>query len=218
MAKKTASKESIKKGYQDYLLEEGKSPETVRIFSKYLGIDDEAYYKHFGSLKNIEASIWSGYYSKTLDVLQKDPDFEEMSGREKHLSFLYTMLELIKPDRSFILFRLEDKKPHNLPQELQSTRKVIKEAEIHWAKTFEFLPDKAKEGTQSAYKKVLWSHTIAMLLFWVRDDSGESKDTDLFIEKSTRTVFDIGELPALDSIFDISKFFLQKMGYSKATA
>lgn len=216
MTKKSITKASLQKGYQDYVLEEGKKPETVRIFTNYLKISDQDFFKHYGSLTNIESSIWEDYYHKTLKVIMSDPDFEEMSSREKHLSFLYTMLEIVKPDRSFILYRLENKKPHELPSELNNTQKIITKSDIDWAKTFEFLPEKAQKSTQSAYKRVLWSHTIAMILFWVRDDSGDAKDTDAFIEKSTRTAFDIGELPALDSLIDLSKFFLQKMGISKA--
>lgn len=218
MAKKSVTKSSILKGYQDYLLEEGKKPETVRVFTKYLKISDEEFYKHFGSLKNIESAIWEGYYTKTLEVVQNDPDFEEMDGREKHLSFLFTMLEVVKPDRSYILYKLENKRPHELPAELNQTQKLITQSEIDWAKTLAFLPEKAKKASHAAYKRILWSHSIAMLLFWVKDDSGAAKDTDIFIEKSTRTAFDIGELPALDSFIDLSKFFLQKMGFSKATA
>ncbi|MEO1254239.1 MAG: hypothetical protein AAFY41_05025, partial [Bacteroidota bacterium] len=161
---------------------------------------------------------WDEYYTKTLEVIHKDPDFEEMSPREKHLSFIYTMLEIVKSDRSYILYKLEGKKPNELPEELRQTQKIITQSDIDWSKTFEFLPGRAQNITESAYKRVLWSHTIATLLFWVKDDSGDAKDTDVFIEKSTRTAFDIGELPALDSIIDLSKFFLQKMGLSKASA
>lgn len=215
MAKKAIDKKAIQKGYQEYLLEEGKKPESVRKFTKFLKIEDNEFYKHFGSLGNIESSIWSDYYNTTLEVIQKDPEFEEMTPREKHLSFLYTLLELMKGDRSYILMKLEGKKPHELPSELRKTEKIIAQSEIEWAKSFEFLPDRAKDMTQSTYRKVLWSHSISMILFWVKDDSGNGKDTDIYIEKSTRTVFDIGELPALDSILDLSKFFLQKMGISK---
>lgn len=217
MAKKAVTKSSIKKGYQDYVLVEGKKPETVRILTKYIKITDDEFFKHYGSLATIEESIWEDYYTQTLQVIQKDPDFEEMSPREKHLSFLYTMLELIKPDRSYILYKLEGKKAHSLPSELKKTQKIVIQADTDWAKIFEFLPNQAQDATQEAYKRVLWSHSIAMLLFWVKDDSGDTKDTDVFIEKSTRTAFDIGELPALDSIVDLSKFFIQKMGLSKAT-
>ncbi|MEM9338400.1 MAG: hypothetical protein AAGA66_06690 [Bacteroidota bacterium] len=218
MAKKEVSRASIQKSYQDYLLNEGKEPETVRIFTNHQKIAEDDFYKHFGSLKNIESSIWEDYYHKTLEVIQKDPEFEEMSAREKHLSFLYTMLELIKPDRSYILYRLENKHPGSLPKFVKDTQKIITKADIYWASSFQFLPERAKDFTQSAYRRVLWQHTVALLIFWVKDDSGASNDTDVFVEKSTRTVFDIGELPALDSIFDLSKFFIQKMGFSKAAS
>ena len=218
MAKKAVTRKSIQKGYQDYLLDEGKAPETVRIFTKFLKISDDEFYALFGSLKNIESSIWEDYFTKTLEVVQKDPEFEEMSSREKHLSFLFTMQEMIKADRSYILYRLEGKNPATLPQYVKDTQKIITQSEIYWATPLEFAPDRAKDFQQSAYRRVLWSHTIAMLIFWVKDDSAGAKDTDVFIEKSTRTVFDIGELPALDSILDLSKFFLQKMGFKKATA
>ncbi|MEP5069421.1 MAG: TetR/AcrR family transcriptional regulator, partial [Crocinitomicaceae bacterium] len=69
MAKKSVTKQSIQKGYQNYLLEEGKKPETVRIFTKHQQISDDEFYKYFGSLKNIEASIWEGYFTKTLSVV-----------------------------------------------------------------------------------------------------------------------------------------------------
>lgn len=216
MAKKAVSKDTIQKGYQDFLLEEGKAPETVRIFTKYLKIADEDLYQHFGSLKNIELSIWEDYFQNTLNTLHKDPDFEEMSSREKHLAFLYTILEIMKSDRSFILHRLEGKKIHQLPEELKKTQRFITQSDIDWASPFSFLPDRAHDFTQKAYRNVLWQHVISLLLFWVKDESPAAKDTDLFIEKSTRTAFDIGELPAAESIVDLSKFFLQKMGFSKA--
>ena len=217
MAKKTASKKTIQKGYQDYLLDHGKKPESVRVFTRFLNITDEEFYEHFGSLNTIEQSIWEGYYLTTLDVLHKDPDFEEMDSREKHLSFLYTLLEVLKPDRSYVLMKLENKKPGNLPFELLKTKRIVTQSDIDWAKTFEFLPEKIQNTSQSTYRNVLWSHSIAMLFFWVKDDSPSGKDTDIFIEKSTRTAFDIGELPAIDSLFDLSKFFLHKMGFAKAT-
>lgn len=217
MAKKI-TKESIQQGYQDYLLDEGKAPETVRVFTKHMNISDDEFYAHFGSLKNIEATIWNGYYIKAFEVVEKDPEFEGMSPREKHLSFLFTLLEIIKSDRSYILYRLEGKNPSTVPNFISETSRVVSQSEIEWAKPSSFIPEKAKNFTQTAYRRVLWQHSMAMIFFWLKDDTGGAQETDIFIEKSTRTVFDIGELPALDSVVDLSKFFLQKMGLAKTEA
>ena len=218
MAKKELTKETILKGYQDYLLDEGKVPETVRVFTKHMKISDEDFYLHFGSLKNIEATIWNGYFNRAFEVVEKDPEFEEMTPREKHLSYLFTILEIMKPDRSYILFRLEGKNPATVPSFVSETSKIITQSDIEWAKASNFIPEKAKNFTQTAYKRVLWQHVMATVFFWLKDDTGGAQETDVFIEKSTRTVFDIGELPALDSFLDLGKFFLQKMGLAKTEA
>lgn len=218
MAKKSITKATIQKGFQDYLLEEGKAPETVRILSNFLKITDDEFYEHFGSLKGIEESIWMSYYHRTLEIIQNDPEFDQMSGREKHLSFLYTFLELIKGDRSYILYRMDLRPSNPVPGFVLKTRSIIVNSDIEWVHPSEFIPEQGRNLTQSAYKNILWKHSLATIQFWTNDETGSAIDTDAFIEKSTRTLFDVGELPALDSILDLGKFLLQKIGLSKATA
>lgn len=218
MAKKAVTKSSIQNGFQDYLLTEAKVPETVRIFTKFLKITDASFFEHFGSLEKVEVSIWTDYFQKTLDVLHKDPDFTEMNEQEKHLSFLYTLLEIVKNDRSYIQYRLLHKRDSSLPKFLIHTCKVIDNSKIEWVTPPKFIPEKGQGIAQSAYRKALWKHSIGMIYFWVKDDSDGAEDTDAFIEKSTRTFFDLGHIPALESVIDLGKFFLQKMGLSKATA
>ncbi len=218
MAKKAATRKSVQKGFQDYLLNEGKTPETVRILTNYLNITEASFFELFGSLGKVESSIWEDYYDKTLKVLNKDPDFESMSGREKHLSFLFTLLEIIKEDRSYVQYRLLHKVSSPFPEFLLRTRRALMDSEIGWVTPPRFIPEKGHKMAHSGYKAILWKHSIALINFWIRDDSEGASDTDAFIEKSTRTLFDVGELPALDSVIDLGKFFLQKIGFTKATA
>ncbi|MFK7951805.1 MAG: hypothetical protein AB8B73_03090 [Ekhidna sp.] len=218
MAKKAVSKSSIKLGFQDYLLSEAKFPETVRILTKYLKITEASFFEHFGSLQKVEETIWTDYYQNTLDVLIKDGDFESMDEREKHLSFLYTLLEVIKNDRSYIQYRLLHKKDFSLPKFLIHTCKTIDNSKIEWVTPPRFIPEKGQGFAQSAYRKALWKHSTTMIYFWIKDDSEAAEDTDAFIEKSTRTFFDLGHLPAMESVVDLGKFFLQKMGFSKPSA
>ncbi len=213
---KEVSRRKIQKGYQDYLLDEGKPPETVRILTKHLKISEAAFFEKFGSLRGIESSIWEDYFHNTLEVIMKDPEFEEMNSREKHLSFLFTLLERIKEDRSYIQYRLIELNQTPMPRYLTNTRTIIVDEELDWNTPPKFIPENRHESVNQAYKNILWRHAIAMIFFWAKDETGGATDTDAFIEKSTRTLFDVGELPALDSVIDLGKFFLQKLGFSKA--
>lgn len=218
MAKKSVSRSTIIKKFQDYVLENGHSPQTVRLFTKFAAISDDNFYTHFGSITTVESTIWEDYFHQTLKVVMNDPEFEEMEPRDKHLSFLFTLIEVVRKDRAYIQFKLERVHPPQFPKELVRTQRLVTDAEIAWAKSFAFLPEKTENLTQSAYRNVLWSHAVATLVFWAKDDSAGGTDTDIFIEKTTRTAFDIGELPAFDSIVDLGKFFLQRMGFAKTTA
>ncbi len=218
MAKKSVTRNSIKKGFQEYLLLEGKAPASVLVFTKYLKITEEAFFEKFGSLGAIEKSIWEDYYQKTFDILQKDKDFEEMEAQEKHLSFLYTLLELIKGDRSYIQYRLQYKSPALPPKFLLVTQRVIDNADTDWMTPPRFIPKQGHDLAKFGYRKMLWKHSIAVIFFWANDDSLGSEDTDAFIEKSTRTLFDLGQIPALDSVIDLGKFFMQRMGFNRSAS
>lgn len=217
MAKKSLTKEEIQKKYQDFILSEAKTPETVRIFTEYIKTTDANFFEHFGSLERVESSIWEDYYKATFATLAKDADFNEMTSHEKHLSFLYTLLEIIKEDRAYIQYRLLHFKAGGLlPKFLIKANQVLQNEEVNWANIPKFIPEKGHKIAQEGYKQLLWKHSLTTIYFWVKDDSDGREDTDAFIEKSTRTVYDLGEFPALNSVLDFSKFLFQKSGFSKS--
>ena len=143
MAKKSASRSTIIKNFQDYVLEQGHKPKTVRLFTQYADITDDAFYKHFGSIATVESKIWESYFQQTLKVVVNDPEFDEMQPRDKHLSFLFTLIEVVRKDRAYIQYKLEGVHPPTLPMELTRTQHVIAHADIAWAKSFAFLPEKS---------------------------------------------------------------------------
>ncbi|WP_109829718.1 hypothetical protein [Reichenbachiella versicolor] len=218
MAKKKITKSAIQKGYQNYLLDTSDFPDNVRVFTTYLKITEAEFYEHFGSIDTVESSLWEDYYHKVINVLDKDPEFENMTDREKHLSFLYTLEEVIKSDRSYIQYRLLHKTKNPMPKFLLKTLKVLDKADLNWVKPPSFIPERGQRFASSTYSKVLWKHSISVIYFWAKDNSTDTKDTDAYIEKSTRTLFDLGQIPALDSVLDLGKFFLQKLGFNKVPA
>lgn len=217
MTDTNTSKQDIQKGYQNYLLENSELPDNVRVFTKFLNITDAEFYQQFGSINRVETSIWEDYYHQVLSVLHKDPEFEQMTDREKHLSFLYTLIEAIKEDRAYIQYRLLHKTKSPLPKFLLQTLKVLEKEELNWVEPPKFIPEKGKKLALSGYSKILWKHSVSAIYFWIKDESSDMKDTDAYIEKSTRTLFDLGQIPAIDSVLDLGKFFLQKIGFTKAS-
>ena len=54
--------------------------------------------------------------------------------------------------------------------------------------------------------EAVWIQFLFLMRFWMKDDSAGFDKTDVAIEKSVNTVFDVLDNTPLDSIIDLGKF------------
>ena len=106
----SATGDTITKAYREYVLTEGKQPTSVFKFCKDIGISEEEFYKHFGSFETLEKGIWKAFIDKTRKRLESDESYSSFTSREKILTFYFALAELLKADRSFVLYQLKSVK------------------------------------------------------------------------------------------------------------
>jgi AcrR family transcriptional regulator len=206
-----ASDEKIKKAYREYVLNEGKRPASVFKFAKDQGIKEDDFYNHFGSFEALEKAIWQQYIDQTRANLEKDPGYMGFSSREKILSFYYSLAEVLKSDRSFVLHQLKGwKNPSMTPTFLKGFKTAFDE----------WINGVLNEGKQSGevatrpyldqrYSMLFWLHLMFILQFWSHDDSAAFEKTDMAIEKSVNLAFDLIGKGVLDNAIDFGKFLYQ---------
>ena len=206
-----AGKASIQQAYRETLLNEGKPPSSVFTFCKSLGLKEDKFYQYYGSFEAIEKEIWSDYVKKVTSRLEKDANYTSFSTREKVLAFLFTLVDVLRQDRSLVLFFLKEwKNPALTPGFL----KVFKKNFDAW------LTPVLNEGKQNAeiakrpyldgqYDSLFWLHLLFILQFWNHDDSAGFEKTDAAIEKSVNLAFDLIGKGVLDNALDFGKFLYQ---------
>src|SRR5688572_572516 len=114
--KASSAHDKIKAAYTEYLLVHGKQPSSVYKFCLDLGVKEEEFYKHFGSFESLEKVIWNGFMERSVKSLQTDVDFSGFTSREKVLALYFTLSEVLKANRSFILLQLNAfRKPELVP-------------------------------------------------------------------------------------------------------
>ena len=59
----------------------------------------------------LENAIWLSFFEKTISIIENDAAYPEYSVREKVLAFYYTLIEVLKENRSYVLKNFE-----HLPQ------------------------------------------------------------------------------------------------------
>lgn len=209
---KKPSKENIISSYMNFVLEHEAVPKTVYRFCKENKIKENDFYSIFGSIQGIQQAIWHSFFVNTMSLLAKNMDYQEFSSKDKMLSFLFTFFEILKLNRSYVLFTLnEDKNPLKNLKQLKGLRTQIKD----FAK--ELIEDdnsvkvsKVTRHNPELFSEGAWVQFLFLLKFWMDDNSADFEKTDIAIEKSVKTIFDVFDNTPLDSIIDFGKFLYKE--------
>ncbi|MBK6964858.1 MAG: TetR/AcrR family transcriptional regulator [Bacteroidales bacterium] len=202
--------EIISAAYIDFVLTKGKRPASVFEFTKKLKIEEQEFYTHFGSFEGLEKNIWAEFIKTTLETLSASGEYNSYPVKEKLLSFYYTLIEVLKKNRSFILVNTEKETELLKNQTLSKARDVYKD----------YISQLMAEGTESGdivkrpyitekYPEGLWLQFLFVLRFWIKDDSAGFEKTDAAIEKAVKVSFDLMGPGAVDSLLDMAKFLYQ---------
>ena len=213
--------EQIKKAYIDYVLTHGEPPKSVYNFAKKLKISEADFYKLYGSFNAIEKAVWEDLTLTALAEIREQEVWAQYSSREKMLSFFYSYLELLKTQRSFIIYTLKKQSRRLATPDVLSGVKPIFE---------NFSEEIINEGLENKeladrkffskkYKDALWVQFGFIINFWSNDDSGDFEKTDEAIEKGINVTFDLFQRSPIDNLFEYGKFlvrngkFKEKMGF-----
>jgi AcrR family transcriptional regulator len=206
-----ATDDLLKTAYQKHLLLHGQRPASVYKFCIDVGVKEDEFYNHFGSFEGIERAIWQSYIDKTVQRLHADTTFAAFSAREKVLAFYYSLLEVLRADRSFILLQLSGhRKPEIVPGFLKGFKTSYEqfvEGILNSGKTQGEIAN--RPYLDKRYPQLFWFHMSFILIFWKEDDSAGFERTDVAIEKSVNLAFDLIGKGAVDSAIDFAKFLFQ---------
>ncbi|ARN78045.1 heat-shock protein [Nonlabens spongiae] len=206
--KKELSQQDVITAYMDYVLEHEKTPKSVYKFAKDNGMTEQEFYQFFGSFEGLRKEIWNTFFTMTMDVAHKNEDYEHFSNREKMLTFFYTFFELLTLNRSYVLFTLHNhQNMMDKMDQLKGLRRHVKDfAKDLISQRNETKSNILLERSESIYSEGAWVQMLFLLKFWMDDDSAGFEKTDMAIEKSVNTIFDVFDNTPLDAVFDFGKF------------
>ena len=147
-----------------------------------------------------------------MSLLDKSEDFESYDARTKLLSFYFTYFEMLTANRSFTIALLKENK-----DKLKSVSK-LSELRKHFKQFFDTLDiekidlkqEKLIEFQEKTMSEMAWFQFLFTLKFWIEDTSLSFEKTDIFIEKSVNTSFDLMDTAPLKSLIDFGKFMWQE--------
>ena len=198
--------------YMQHILEENRPPDSVYSFTKKLSLKEADFYVHFASFKSIESNIFSEFFHQAVQLLEKNKEYTGFDAQNKLLSLYFTLFEIFKANRSYILLVL-NQIPSSLESknELKSFKKLFKNyVEALNIESIDLKQVLLDEIKKKGILDVSWKQFIFILEFWIKDNSLGFEKTDILIEKSIKTGFDLLDITPVKSILDLSKFLIKE--------
>lgn len=205
------SQDYLKEQFAAYCLTKNRRPFSVYQFSKFLQIEEKEFYPFYGSLSKLEKDIWKDFFDNTYSRLQAEAAYEEYGAREKLLAFYFTLIEVLKPHRSYVLFASG---PFNTYTVASTHLDEFKDLFNDYAS------DIVKEGILNEevierplitgkYHIGLWTQVLFVLNFWTGDESTDFAKTDEAIEKAVNLSFELMGRGPIDAIVDFGQFIFK---------
>lgn len=216
--KKTGiTRDKIISMYMNYRLEEHEKPRSVFQFTTKNGFNEKEFYTFFGTMESVEKEIFKMFLEKTVELIQKDTNYEAYDMKSKMLSFYFTFFELLSTNRSYVVLSLKENQNQlkNLMQ-LSGVRIGFKNY-ITQIISDEVRTENEKFITiqEKAIQETAWIQFLLTMKFWLDDESAAFEKTDIYIEKSVKASFELMNIAPLDSLIDFGKFIFKEKIYAK---
>ncbi len=202
------TQEKILELYGDYLLNHGKKPKNIFLFARENDFEEKEFYHYFSGFEQIERQLFDHLFTKSLELASEVNIADDVTTKEKLLNVYYIFFENLTMNRSLVLSILGNSKIQNI-KTLQSLRETHKQ----FIGTLDFndwdLIDKSKDLrklNEKSRQEALWLHLVSAIEFWKKDTSPDFEKTDIYIEKSIDTGFQLMDHEPLKKIFDLGKF------------
>ena len=203
------TQEKIFELYGDYLLNHGEKPKNVYLFAKENNFEEKEFYHYFSGFEQNESEILNHLFTKSLELASEVNSSSEVTTKEKLLNVYYIFFENMTMNRSLVLSILGSNKIQNI-----KTIQNLRETHKQFVNTLDFneweMIEKAKEDirkfNEKSRQEALWLHLVSAIDFWKKDTSPDFVKTDIFIEKTVDTGFELMDNEPLRKVFDLGKF------------
>ncbi|MDH5032652.1 MULTISPECIES: TetR/AcrR family transcriptional regulator [Chryseobacterium] len=199
--------------YGDYLLNHGERPKNIYRFAKDNEFEEKDFYDYFSSFEQIEKSMLVNLFDKSVELASEINNSDEITSKEKLLNVYFIFFENMTMNRSLVLMILGNDKLHlaKISNQLKEThRQFVKTLDFNDWEMIQKAKDDLKKFHEKAREEALWIHLVSAIEFWKKDTSPSFEKTDIFIEKTIDTGFELMENEPLRKIVDLGKFLFKE--------
>ncbi|WP_027376338.1 TetR family transcriptional regulator C-terminal domain-containing protein [Kaistella palustris] len=217
MKKINERKEQILDFYSKYVLRHNEKPLNVYTFCENHNMSEVEFYSFYAGLEQLEEDYLRYFFRESVVLLLTDESYPGDSAKNKLLSLYYTFFEQLTLNRSLVIYLIDGRENN-----LAALKKVwtLKPDFTEFVKSLELsvpLSDIDSENMlrleklkNRSLEELIWGNFLSVLKFWLDDRSPNFEKTDVFIEKSVDTGFELLDVKPLKKLLDLGKFLFNE--------
>ena len=199
--------------YGEYILNHGERPKNIYLFAKDNDFEEKDFYDYFTSFEQIEKSMLVNLFDKSVALASEAHIGDEMTSKERLLNVYFIFFENMTMNSSLILMILGNDKLHfaKISNQLKKThRDFIKTLDFNDWSMIKEAQDDVRNFHEKAREEAFWLHLVSAIEFWKKDTSLAFEKTDIFIEKTIDTGFELMDNEPLRKVVDLGKFLFKE--------
>lgn len=195
--------------YGDYILNHGERPKNIYLFAKENGFEEKEFYHYYSGFGHMEKEILNHLFKKSLELAAEADISREVPAKEALLNVYYIFFENLTMNRSLILFLLgrESLRHVTLLENLKETHRLfVNSLDFNEWEIFQKAKEDIRRFNEKSRQQALWLHLLSCIDFWKKDTSPDFEKTDIYIEKTIDTGFELIDNEPLKKLVDLGKF------------
>ncbi len=210
-SQKVENRQAILDAAVDLISEKGFRAATMRAIARKAGVGDATIYSYFPS----KEALLYGYYQDAMnaaaEAMERVEGIETYDLRENVQVFLETILEGFLKDREFVDQTFASVFFHPLPAggSIKAIRKrflTVVEGMLERAVQAGELQEVMLDELVQIF---IWDFSVATVLYWLRDDSGQFANTTIFIDKSLDLGYAVLKSGVLNKLLGLASFLFK---------
>ncbi len=208
---KEKTKVKILKSAVDLIIEKGFKNASLREIAKNAGVSNPTIYNYFPSKEKLLYAYIEQKHIETMTQLQDIEDFHTYTLREQLQTLIETEMELYLEDREFIV-QIFDMAFHSSSvkvEDIYNTKAKFVEIATEMMEIAIESGEIDEPPFKSYLPQLFWDYYIAVIAYWVKDESEYYENTTQFIDHSMGVLEAILQSNVLNRASDLGTFLVK---------
>ena len=199
----------------EVITEKGYQSATMREISSKAGYGTATIYNYFPTKEKILYAYFEETYKELNEVLEKVPDIDEYTLKEKLQLQLESLLELYLRDREFVqeAYRLIFDSPLRTFTEFLPVKKLYTDTTRRYYREAVEAGEIPEHPLEKFIINLYWDYTGLIMFHWLSDTSEEFADTTQLIDMSLDIVVGILQAGIISRTAEVVSFLFKSHLY-----